>query len=374
MNDYHSLCWQANRFYCAGNYQQAAELYRRARLVAEARADHSKRVCALYWEGDCLSAIGELDAALAILLEGATTDPGLADPAEVFNCWITAVGISIPRKPYSFSRGHLDEIRKFVDRHGLTRSLHRFYFSEGRLEYVRGNFAQARDLLLRSLETHRPQYPYLSRGTHLYLLCATLFWLRDEAGLARWVKAFEETHCDLEQDRIKLLLARLMLCRARGLMGTERAIANDTAQTLLIRIDGLRRNLDGFYSPLITALDLLGNHAEVERLVNRLDAERFETKLLKADLFLSRARAVLGLPAVDDDWADELAAPEPVAPSGPEPIAYLAAAATLYKEAVAALAAESGATPQEWRRRLISNRLSRVDAIRRAAMGGRGCN
>lgn len=352
-------------FYQRGDYRTAATHYREARLLAEAHEDHINRVEVLYWEGDSLAAAGDFDISLATLLEGATADPTRSNPVDIFNCWISAVDRCIKKKSYQYLRQHLEELHLFLEKYGLSRVIHKLYFTEADVELTRRNLEAARNKFLLSWETHIMRVPYYTQATHLYSLCYTLFLLRDEPSLSRWVKTIEEIDYELAQDRLKAKLARLMLCRARRFEGKEAKIARSVAKETMSQIDAMNRDTSYFEESLLRVFLRLGEFALVEQRLSKLGDNEFTLSVFYGDLALSRARVALGLPLVDDEWEAKVAPPTEITPSF-EAAGHLEAAALHYQDAIRWAKDFEEKLETRWYTEDLQERLARVAALQSA--------
>jgi hypothetical protein len=107
-------------------------------------------------------------------------------------------------------------------------------------------------------------------------------------------------------------------------------------------------------------LALAGRWEEIDTALSRhsLDCERFENALLRGDLALSRARAALGLPAVDDDYGEETAA-LPSSPPGSARL-WLDTAVAHYRTALLLAEAEDERLETGWHEATVRERLART--------------
>ena len=284
-----------------GHYHAAARLERQAVELAGALNLTGERTRALLWEGYSLRQAGEDDLALVALLQAAGERAATADPADVFAALIAIVHISLERKPARFCRTLLDQGRRYLA--DIRRPwIAPLDFLEGELAYRRGDFSAAGDWHSRAWAGWRDEHPRLTAATHLWALCRVAFRRRDPAELER----LTETLADLRPvpilERQLVQRARLLSWRARRAMDAFCAASEPAPVEIALAV--LAATTEGAREEALRVLTLAGYWAEMEAALSQhpLDSNRFETPLLLGDWALNRARAALGLPAVDDDY------------------------------------------------------------------------
>jgi hypothetical protein len=349
---------QARQAREAGDYSQAARLERQAVERAGAFGLVGERTQALLWEGYSLRQAGEDDLALAALLQAANERAASADPADVFSALIAIIHISLERKTASFCRALLEQGRRYLAdiRQPWTALLD---FLEGELAYRRGDFAAAWDWHARAWAGRREEYPRLTPATHLWALSRTAFRRRDADELARLTKALTDLDPSPLLERQLVQRARLLEWRARRIGHPTAAAPVALALDVLAATDEGARDF-GARQEALRVLALAGRWEEIDTALSRhsLDCERFENALLRGDLALSRARAALGLPAVDDDYGEETAA-LPSSPPGSARL-WLDTAVAHYRTALLLAEAEDERLETGWHEATVRERLART--------------
>lgn len=308
---------QARQARADGHFAQAARLERQAVELAGALGLVGERTRALLWEGYSQRQAGEDDLALAVLLQAANERAASADPADVFGALVAIVHISLERKTAAFCRTLLEQGRRYlVDiRRPWTALLD---FLEGELACRRGDFAAAWGSHSRAWANWRDEPPRLTAATHIWALCRVAFRRRDLAELERLTETLNALCSAQALERQLAQRVRLLLWRARraaDLAGADSESAPVAIARILVAetTDGKSRDFGSRHEAL-RALALMGRWEEIDVALSRqpLQADSFENALLLADLALSRARTVLGLPMVDDDygeWGADFSAP-----------------------------------------------------------------
>jgi len=289
-----------------GDYAQAARLERQAAELAGALGLPGERTRALLWEGYSLRQAGEEDLALAALLQAAGERAAAADPADVFAALIAIVHISLERKPARFCRALLDQGRRYLAdiRRPWTAPLD---FLEGELAFRQGDFATAWDWHERAWAGRGDAHPRLTAATHLWAQCRTAFRRRDPVELERLTRLLIELrpNSTLEQQ----LVMRAQWLHWRAQYATSASLADsipvEPARTFL-KVSAEEREPRDFGARLeaLRVLALASDWEFIDACLHRcpLHPDAFETALGLGDLAFSRARVMLGQPAVDDDY------------------------------------------------------------------------
>ena len=341
----------------AGDYAQAARLERQAVQRAGALGWIGERTRALLWEGYSLRQAGEDDLALAALLPAANERAATADPADVFSALIAIVHLSLDRKPATFCRALLDQARRYLADIRRPWSAPLDYL-EGELAFRQGDFTAAWDWHSRAWAGWRDAHPRLTAATHLWALGRTAFRHREADELARLTKSLADLDPVPLLERQLVQRARLLLWRARRTFHPPEAAPVELALAVLATTAKGSRDF-GARQEALRALALAGCWVEIEAALSQhpLDCERFENALLLGDLALNRARAALGLPAVDDDGGEEavsLATPPEAAPP------WVEAAGAYYQAALLLAEAEDTRLETGWHGATVRERLSRL--------------
>ena len=347
----------------AGDYAQAARLERQAVQRAGALGWIGERTRALLWEGYSLRQAGEDDLALAALLPAANERAATADPADVFSALIAIVHLSLDRKPATFCRALLDQARRYLADIRRPWSAPLDYL-EGELAFRQGNFTAAWDWHSRAWAGWRDAHPRLTAATHLWALCRTAFSRREADELARLTKNLADLDPVPLLERQLVQRARLLLWRARRTFHPTEAAPVELALDVLATTAKGSRDF-GARQEALRALALAGCWVEIDAALSQhpLDCERFENALLLGDLALNRARAALGLPAVDDDyseWAADISAPF----SAPATLA-LREAESCYRIALSLAAIEDERLETGWFGHTVRERQGRFESAAR---------
>ena len=324
---------QAGQARQAGHYARAAQLERQAVELAETLGLTGERTRALLWEGYSLRQAGEDDLALAALLQAINELVPTVDPADQFGALTTILHISLERKSIRFCRALLEQGRRELaeSRQPWSALLD---FLEGELAYRQGDFAAAWNWHERAWDGRRDTHPRLTPATHLWARCRTAFRHREPAEVERLAQQLRELRPNAALERQLVMRARWLAWRA------QRAATDPTpveqARAFLTRAAGEREPRD--CSGRIEALRVLALADDWELITadlrqKPLHPDAFETALGLGDLALGRARAVLGLPAVDDDYGEPFTDIAPVAPDSDRVAAVLGEAERCYQEA-----------------------------------------
>ncbi len=296
---------QATQARKVGCYAQAAHWERQAVELAGTLGLAGERTRALLWEGYSLQRAGQDDLALAVLLQ-AIHEP-TTDPADRFSALITIVHISLECKPARFCRALLEQGRRDLaeSRQPWAALLD---FLEGELAFRQGDFATAWDWHERAWAGRRDAHPRLTAATHLWAQCRTAFRRRDPVELERLTRLLIELrpNSTLEQQ----LVMRAQWLHWRAQYATSASLADsapvEQARAFLTAVAGEREPRDfGARLEALRVLALAGDGEFIDAYLHRcpLHPDAFETALGLGDLALSRARATLGQPAIDDDSA-----------------------------------------------------------------------
>lgn len=351
---------QARQAREAGDYSQSARLERQAVERAGALGWIAERTRALLWEGYSLRQAGEDDLALAALLQAANERAASVDPADVFSALIAIIHISLERKTASFCRALLEQGRRYLAdiRQPWTALLD---FLEGDLAFRQGDFAAAWDWHSRAWAGQREEYPRLTPATHLWALCRTAFRRRDADELARLTKTLADLDPTPLLERQLIQRAWLLDWRARRTRHpTEAAPVERGLDLLATAVEGNRDF--GARREALRVLALAGCWVEIDTALSRhpLDCERFENAVLLGDLALNRARATLGLPAVDDDYGEWAA--DGSAPFSVPATAALREAESCYRAALSLAAIEDERLETGWFGHTVRDRQGRFDS------------
>ena len=296
---------QARQARRAGHYAQAADRELQAVELAGTLGLTGERTRALLWEGYSLRLAGEDDLALAALLQ-VIHEPA-TNPADRFSALIALLHLSLERKPARFCRALLEQSRQDVlDFRQPWSAL--LDFLDGELAYRQGDFAAAGAWHERAWAGRRDTHPQLTPATYLWAQCRTAF--------RRRVPELEQCAQQLIRVCPNSILEQQLAIRAQWLCWRARhvdiahlpaspahAIAVEQARALLMaaenaagpvaaRLEALR------VTALVSDWDVIANHLRQKPLF----PDTFETALVLGDLALSRARAALGLAAMDDDY------------------------------------------------------------------------
>ena len=295
---------QATQARKVGHYAQAAHWERQAVELAGTLGLAGERTRALLWEGYSLRYAGQDDLALAVLLQ--TIHEPMTDPADRIGALLAIVHISLERKPARFCRALLEQGRRDLaeSRQPWAALLD---FLEGELAFRQGDFATAWDWHERAWAGRGDAHPRLTAATHLWAQCRTAFRRRDPVELKRLTRLLIELrpNSTLEQQ----LVMRAQWLHWRAQYATSASLADsapvEQARTFLTAVAGERE--PGDFGARLEALRVLALTGDWERIDAHLrhrplSLDTFETALGLGDLALSRARAALGLPAVDDDY------------------------------------------------------------------------
>ena len=294
-----------------GHYAQAAQWERQAVELAGALGLAGERTRALLWEGYSLRHAGQDDLALVALLQAVNEPAPAVDPADRFSALIAIVHLSLERKPARFCRALLEQGRRDLaeSRQPWSALLD---FLEGELAFRQGDFAAAWNWHERAWAGRRDAHPQLTPATHLWALCRTAFRRREPAELERLTHQLRELrpNSTLEQQ----LVMRAQWLHWRAQYATSASLADsapvEQARTFLTAVAGERE--PGDFGARLEALRVLALAGDWERIDAHLrhrplSLDTFETALGLGDLALSRARAALGLPVVDDDYGAMIA-------------------------------------------------------------------
>lgn len=295
-----------------GQYAQAAQWERQAAELAGALGFTGERTRALLWEGHSLRQVGQDDLALAALLQVINEPAATTDPADRFSALIAILHLSLERKSTRFCRALLEQGRRDLmeSRQPWSALLD---FLEGELAFRRGDFAAAWDWHGRAWAERRETHPRLTPATHLWALCRTAFRRREPAELARFTHQLRELHPSSTLERQLVMRARWLGWRARRAAASE-VIADSTpveeARAFLTSVAEARAPRElGARLEALRVLALAGDWDRIDAVLRHepLPSNKFDAILGLGDLALGRARAALGLPAVDADYGEPAA-------------------------------------------------------------------
>lgn len=340
-----------------GRYTVAARLERQAVERAGALGWMGERTRALLWEGYSLRQAGEDDLALAALLQAANERAAPADPADGFSALIAIIHISLDRQPFRLCRALLDQAR--YHQADLRRPWSApLDFLEGELQYRRGEFAAAREWYSRAWAGWCDVHPRLTAATHLWALCRAAFRRRDVDELTQLTETLTELDPNSSLERQLVRRARLLSWRARRVLHPPGATPVGLALDVLAAASQASRDFGARHEAL-RVLALAGRWAEIDAVLSQhpLPSDQFESVLCSGDLALNRARAALGLPAVDDDYGEEPASLSSLAESARS---WLDAAAAHYRAVLPLAEVEDERLETGWHGAVVRERLART--------------
>jgi len=355
---------QAGQARQAGHYAQAAHLERQAVELAETLGLAGERVRALLWQGYSLRQAGEDDLALAALLQAINEPTLTVDPADRFGALIAILHISLERKPVRFCRALLEQGRRELAeaRQPWSAPLD---FLEGELAYRQGEFAAAWHWHERAWAGRRDAHPRLTPATHLWALCRTAFRRREPAEVELLAHHLQELRPNAALERPLVLRARWLAWRAQGVAADPTPV--EQARTLLTRAAAEREPRDfGARLEALRVLALAGDWDPITADLRQkpLHPDAFETALGLGDLALGRARAALGLPAVDDDYGEPAADIAPMAPASDRVAAALGEAEQGYREAARFAEEQDQRLETGWYGDTVRERQARLNRLR----------
>lgn len=361
---------QAGQARQAGHYARAAQLERQVVELAETLGLTGERTRALLWEGYSLRQAGEDDLALAALLQ-AVNEPALtADPADRFSALIAILHISLERKSVHFCRALLEQGRRELaeSRQPWSTLLD---FLEGELASRRGEFPAAWKWHERAWEGRRETHPRLTPATHLWARCRAAFRHREPAALERLARQLHELHPNSALERSLVMRARWLSWRAQRAATTAPVVADpapvEQARAFLSRVAEEREPRD--FGMRIEALRVLALADDWDLIATGLrqkplHPDAFETALGLGDLALGRARAMLGLPAVDDDYGEPAIDAPPAAPDSDRAAAMLNEAEQGYREAGRCAEEQDRRLQTRWHGDTVQARQARLNRLR----------
>jgi len=355
---------QAGQARQAGHYAQAAHLERQAVELAETLGLAGERVRALLWQGYSLRQAGEDDLALAALLQAINEPTLTVDPADRFGALIAILHISLERKPVRFCRALLEQGRRELAeaRQPWSAPLD---FLEGELAYRQGEFAAAWHWHERAWAGRRDAHPRLTPATHLWALCRTAFRRREPAEVERLAHHLQELRPNAALERPLVLRARWLAWRAQGVAADPTPV--EQARALLTRATAEREPRDfGVRIEALRVLALAGDWDTIAADLRQkpLHPATFEAALGLGDLALGRARAALGLPAVDDDYGEPAVDALPVAPNSDRVAAVLDEAEQDYREAARFAEEQDQRLQTRWYGDTVRERQARLNRLR----------
>ena len=176
----------------------------------------------------------------------------------------------------------------------------------------------------------------------------------------------------MQELRLNSALEQQLVLRARWLNWRARRGATDPvpveqARAFLTRAAGERepRNCSGRIEAL-RVLALAGDWDLIAADLRQkpLHPDTFETALGLGDLALGRARAALGLPAVDDDYGESFADAALVAPDSNQVAAVLGEAEQGYREAARFAEDQDQRLQTRWYGDTVQERQARLNRLR----------
>lgn len=310
---------QAAQARTLGHYAQAAAWEQQAVELTGALGLTGARTQALLWEGYSLHLAGEAELALAALLPVVNEAAPTADPADRFSALIAILHISLERKPARFCRALLEQARRDLAawRQPWGALLD---FLEGELAFRQGDFAAAWHWHQRAWAGRRETHPRLTPATHLWALCRTAFRRREPAELERLTRQLTELRPTSTLERQLVRRAQWLNWRARRATAVSQVTAESAPVAearLWLTSAGEEPEAHDFGARLeaLRVLALAGDWDRIEATLrhNPLRPDRFESALGLGDLAVSRARAALKRPAVDDDYGETAVGAAPLA-------------------------------------------------------------
>ena len=363
---------QAGQARQAGHYARAAHLERQAVELAETLGLAGERARALLWQGYSLRQAGEDDLALAALLQAINELAPTVDPADRFSALIAILHISLERKPVRFCQALLEQGRRELAeaRQPWSAPLD---FLEGELAYRQGDFAAAWNWHERAWAGRRDAHPRLTPATHLWALCRTAFRRREPDEVERLAHHLQELRPNAALERPLVLRARWLAWRAQGVAADPTPV--EQARALLTRATAEREPRDfGVRIEALRVLALAGDWDTIAADLRQkpLHPATFEAALGLGDLALGRARAALGLPAVDDDYGEPFTDIAPAAPDSDRVAAALGEAEQDYREAGRFAEEQDQRLQTCWYGDTVRERLARLSWLRSEPADKRG--
>ena len=357
---------QAGQARQAGHYARAAHLEQQAVELAETLGLAGERTRALLWQGYSLRQAGEDDLALAALLQAINEPMPTADPADRFGALIAILHISLERKPVRFCRALLEQGRRELAeaRQPWSAPLD---FLEGELAYRQGEFAAAWHWHERAWAGRRDAHPRLTPATHLWALCRTAFRRREPAEVERLAQQLRELRPHSALERPLVLRAQWLSWRAQGVAADPAPV--EQARALLTRAAEREPRDFGARIEALRVLALAGDWDPITTDLRQkpLHPATFETALGLGDLALGRARAALGLPAVDDDYGELAADASPVAPDSDQVTVAFGEAEQGYREAARFAEEQDRRLQTRWYGDTVRGRQARLNRLRSLA-------
>jgi hypothetical protein len=184
-------------------------------------------------------------------------------------------------------------------------------FLEGELAFRRGDFAAAWDWQARAWAGRRDAHPRLTPATYLWALCRTAFRRRERPELEGFTRQLSELRPNSTLEWQLAMRAQWLVWRAQRVDQAAEVHADQTpverAQAFLAQ--RAREGKPRDFGARLEALRVLALMGDWDRIDTALRHESlppvcFETALGVGDLAVSRVRAALGLPAVDDDYGE----------------------------------------------------------------------
>ena len=350
----------------AGHYPRAAQLEQQAVELAETLGLAGERTRALLWQGYSLRQAGEDDLALAALLQAFNQPAPTADPADRFGALIAILHISLERKSLHFCRALLDQGRRELAEARQPWSA-LLDFLEGDLAYRRGDFAAAWNWHERAWVGRRDTHPRLTPATHLWARCRTAFRRREPAEVERLAQQVRELRPNAALEQELVVRAQWLSWRAQraAAVAPPADLAPvEQAQAFLTRAARACEPRDfGARIEALRVLALAGNWDLIAADLRQkpLHPATFETALGLGDVALGRARAALGLPAVDDDYGEPAADIAPMAPASDRVAAALGEAEQGYREAGRFAEEQDQRLQTRWHGDTVQHRQSRFN-------------
>jgi len=351
-----------------GHYAQAAQWEWKAVELAETLGLAGERARALLWEGYSLRQAGDDDLALAALLQALNAP--VIDPGDRFSALTTLLHISLERKSADFCRALLAQGRQELaeSRQPWSTLLD---FLEGELAFRQGDFATAHEWQLRAWAGRRDAHPRLTPATYLWALCRTAFRRRELPELEGFTRQLCELRPHSTLERQLVMRAQWLVWRARRVDQAPEFNADQTpvmqAQAFLAQRAGEGKSRDfGARLEALRVLALMGDWDRIDTALRHepLPPVGFEMALSLGDLAVSRVRATLGLPIIDDDYG-EIGVTTTATLAADSIAARLREVERYYQDALRWAEEQDQRLGTDWYRATVNQRLISTSSIRR---------
>jgi hypothetical protein len=289
--------------YRARAYADCTRLAAEGLRLAESSDDVATQTLMLVWLGESHWQRKETEPAVVALSRAAAADPP-ANPSDVFNAITTLLTIAILERPLAEVETRLAQGRAHLARHDQQRSRHMLQLCEGDLAARRGDWQAA---LARYRDAYQSQSadsgePRFTLASYQIKLAEASFMLGDAQALSHWCSEIDAAKKLVEGDRLRAEQARL-LCYRAGI--AEPAGARGGAAATARRVLCWLEEIDGHQADYARdAMHVLLREGDWLSVETWLDYPGIgDNPLMSGDLYLARARYLLGLPARDPAWA-----------------------------------------------------------------------